>query len=139
MGTQSFFNGSYLETVETPDLPLPDVLNVTARSALDALGVGDEPGRTATVKAEAIDKLAPTPTPAAGGLRDEWAEPPTTTPAPGSVPLDAADADVPSEEWTKSKLGAYIEANSDERLGTNENKDVFLAKALDIYETLQLG
>jgi hypothetical protein len=62
MATKKFFDGEKLHEVELPDIPLPDVLNVRGRDALDALAINPTGVDVTTLPVDvtAMDNLRPT-------------------------------------------------------------------------------
>ena len=138
MATKSYFDGNVLTTVEVPDRPLPvDVRGDTSVHALLA-ETAEKPADGSPV---AIPEQ-PAPSTAATALqelKDSWsngASPTQPSPPETDTP---ADPSIPNDTWTKAELGDYIVTNGGEKLGSNENKDVFLAKALGVYETAKLA
>lgn len=147
MATRRYFDGNVLREVELPDPPLP-VASTTLRqdtSIHTMLAPTDMSGAPTRLPDRPVEGSP------AQELKDAWAAgagkvetPQVETPQvevqvpPTDRPVEA-DPTIPNDTWTKAELGEYITANGGEKLGTNENKDVFLAKALSVYETAKLA
>lgn len=138
MATKSYFDGNVLTTVEVPDRPLPvDVRGDTSVHALLA-ETAEKPADGSPV---AIPEQPATSTAATAlqELKDSWSNGASPTQPPPPETDTPADPSVPNDAWTKARLGLYVTEHTGEKIGTNENHDVFLAKALAVYETQKLA